>query len=231
MIRSWIMSGVSVAGVAGIGWGVMPGGEVYPLPVKEVEAKLRHMDLPSALSFDGSGSNNSVVIEGEPGKSVVWRITERGQTIGYVEAELDAVDDTHTRVDVDFEMSESGPHAQQAAFINRQELSRSVGKIALSEAVDSTLEDRAYNRDVVDGAITRYAMTHMDEVASFRSDLDRITDGAVSSASRGGYESWQAQRDAVRPEAGVREREYEAQRAMRQASAPMMDPTPPTERY
>ena len=227
-MRSLVMSGLGIAGVAGIGWGVMPGGEVYALPVRDVEAKLHGMQLPGPLS--DSGAANSVSVEGEAGKSVVWRITEGGQSVGWIEADLDPVDDTHTRVEIDFHMQEGGTHARQAAFINRQDFVKAVGIAALEESVDATLEDRAYDKAKVNGQVIRYALAHPAEVAEFRQNIEQMTDGAYSASGDGAMSRYEAQRDLRRPEDGVAERQMEAERQMRDASAPTLNPNPPFER-
>lgn len=228
-MRTWIMSTLGAAGVAGLGYGMIPSGEVYPLPSRDVEAKLRAMDLPSELQMDRYSNTSDIVVEGEPGRSVIWRMRERGQTVGWVEAEFDPVDDTHTRVDVDFRMSETGDAAQKAALINRQEFVKAVGIIAIHEAVDSTLEDRGYDKSGVNSRVAAYAVTHPSEVARFKTDLESLTDGAWRKSP--GASQYEAERDVKRPEIGVAQRQYEAERAMRDASKPMLDPTRPSSRY
>ena len=223
-MRTIMLSALGAIGVTGIGYGFMPGGEVYPLPAAEVEAKLRAMDIPIELGLDNGDA--SVAVEGEAGSSVRWQLSQRGESVGWIEAQLASVDAEHTRVTVDFKLSESGRNAEQAAILNKQTFVKRIGVMAIGEAVDAALEDRAYDRSAVGRHAMTYAALHPEEIRGFKDVLDEVEYAARRARAESRDESrYDAELNARRPEIAVQQRQYEAERAMRKASEPMVDPT------
>lgn len=230
-MRGMILSTLGAAGIAGLGYGLIPGGEVYALPASDVESKLRQMSLPDALGMNQPGSVNDVVVEGNSGHSVVWRMRTRGQTVGWIEAEMEPVDVDHTRVSVDFRMSEAattGKDKDAAEFINSQKFVKAVGIAVIGEAVDATLEDREYDKGKVNGAIAAYALTHAGEVAQFGVDMRKLKEEMAEAETSRSSDSYARRVETSNPEAAARMRQYQTEDAMRAASAPMVDPTRPS---
>lgn len=184
-------------------------GEVYPLPVSKVESRLRALNLPAEMGF-GTASGSDATLESVSDKGVTWRISDGGATLGWLEADLEAVDLEHTRVEVDFRVADD----IDTERAGKQKLIATVGRLALTEAIDAELDGRAYDRGRLKAQIAAYALTHRDEVANwdFAGDevSDRMREQRVSSIV------------AKDPQAGVRLREYETQETMKAAAEPSL---------
>jgi hypothetical protein len=189
----WFMMSAATAGVAGIGYGVMPSGQVYPLSKPAVEMKLRSMDLEDRLGVHSSKA--SISISEVTDEGMTWEVREGGQTLGWFEANLKEVDEDHTRVAVDFEMSDLARSANRDELVGEQAMMRAAGRAAMQQAIASTLADEPPS----------FSRSYGDDPAA----------GIAAS----------------RPEATARAREYQTQDRMRDASRPVLDPTPRVDRY
>lgn len=204
-MRNVVSMGVLAWALAGCGG----TGEVYSLPVSKVESRLRAMNLTDELGL-GSSAGSAISLDSGYGKGVARRVSDRGATLGWLEADIEAVDLDHTRVAVEFRAADgAGPDRR-----GHQKLIASVGRIALGEAIDAELEGRAFNKGRVKTQIAAYALTHRDEIASW--DLDEST---ISDTMREPHVSSAVARN---PELGVAMREAEARRAMKAASEPSL---------
>lgn len=193
-------------------------GEVYSLPVSKVESRLRAMNLSEELGLS-SNTSSDITLESGYSKGVAWRISDRGATLGWLEAEVEPVDLEHTRVEVDFRIADGAGSERRG----HQKLIASVGRIALGEAIDAELDGRAFNKGRVKTQIAAYALTHRDEIASW--DLD---DSMISDDMRQAHVSNAVARN---PELGVALREEETQRTMERASEPSLKLGEDRDRY
>lgn len=190
------------------------GGEVYAMPLSKVSSRLHGMILPAELGF-GQGGGSVASLEAVSDQLVTWRITDRGRTLGWVDAKLDPVDLEHTRVAVDFRAA-TDPGAGRA---DEQRALAAVGQAIFAEAVDAELDDRPFNKGRAEAAVAAYAITHRDEMQAFVGDdqfrrdfgsqpSDVMRDPAMQAAA------------ASNPNVAVYVQEAETRRKMEAASAP-----------
>lgn len=156
--------------------GALDGGEVYNMSVEQVADQLEHMALPQDLeSSMDSMDGTSVHVSRNGLKSVTWTFSFSGLDIAEFTAELTDEGPNKTRVNVNFEIPESGAGEFTKDTPAATLLVKAVAEIAMAEQLDATLEKRKYDSKRVGNTIAAYAMTHPAEVMAFSSSMSKFT--------------------------------------------------------
>lgn len=117
-------------------------GELYQRPQAEVHDLLRTVEVPFYM-FGNSADTDAVVDGSDPAK-VVWKIKANDYNLMKFTATLIPDGDSRTRVVVDVEGSRDGKWGDIEARLQKAKEIRALYLASMTEAVDSTLEGRAY---------------------------------------------------------------------------------------
>lgn len=118
-------------------------GELYQRPQAEVHELLRTVEVPFYM-FGNSADTDAVVDGSDPAK-VVWKIKANDYNLMKFTATLIPDGDSKTRVVVDVEGSRDGKWGDIEARLRKAKEIRALYLASMTEAVDSTLEGRAYD--------------------------------------------------------------------------------------
>lgn len=163
------MRGLMLAGGATLlGGGAYIGGafdqsEYYSMAPADVEARLAGLQLG-----DESGSNFRLVLRSRGPALVRWDLMDGSTRMADVRASL-APDDTGTRVAVNFEFKEGEAlmGLEEDPFLNE------VAEIAMIEKIDSTLEGRAFNVDIVHARMAASIAANPQAVANMQHSIQQ----------------------------------------------------------
>jgi hypothetical protein len=176
--------------------GALDGGEVYNMSAEQVASELEHMVLPQDLeSSMDSMSGTSVQVSRNGLKSVTWTFSFSGVDIAEFTAELTNEGPSKTRVNVNFEIPESGAGEFTKETPAATLLIKAVAEIAMAEQLDATLEKRKYDSKRVGNTIAAYAMTHPAEVMAFGNSMSKFTAHADAGILAGLEEAMASQPD------------------------------------
>lgn len=163
----WLFLAAAPAVVAGGMYfhGPLKTGETYARPAADVAYTLETMSLPQYVdgSIDRlpSGSSRREVV---PGKSVTYYFFSRGGQAAKFVAEIHPVDEGHTRVSTYMTMSDDADKLMKTKFMPMAKEFKVVGAAAMNEQIDSRLEKRAFDKDIVKRAMAGFAMANMGEI-------------------------------------------------------------------
>jgi hypothetical protein len=148
-MSGWRMSIVLllVAAVAGCD----APGDVYPRPPAEVRELLRTVEVP--LYMFGNTADTRAVVDASRPDLMVWNISADGAPLMRFTAALTPEGDNSTRVWVDVEGSASGRYGNLDARLRALKEVRQLYLASMTEAVDSTLDGRAYDITATYGAL------------------------------------------------------------------------------
>ena len=118
-------------------------GELYQRPQAEVHELLRTVEVP--LYMFGSSADTQAVIDGSDPARMVWKITADDYRLMSFTATLVPDGATKTRVVVDVEGSKEGKWGDVEARLQKVKEIRALYLASMVEAVDSTLDGRAYD--------------------------------------------------------------------------------------
>ena len=118
-------------------------GELYQRPQAEVHDLLRTVEVPFYM-FGNTADTDAVVDGSDPGK-MVWKIKADDYNLMTFTATLIPDGDRKTRVVVDVEGSRDGKWGNVEARLQKGKEIRALYLASMTEAVDSTLEGRAYD--------------------------------------------------------------------------------------
>ena len=118
-------------------------GEVYQRPPSEVRDLLRTVEVP--LYMFGSSAETGAVVDASDPATIVWKITADESPLMKFTATLRPEGDTGTRVSVDVEGARTGKYGDVQARLEKMREIRTLYLVSMTEAVDSTLDGRAYD--------------------------------------------------------------------------------------
>lgn len=145
--------------------GAFDGGEYYPMAPDAVEARLAGLQFGPELGSTGSGGINLVLRSRGP-SMLLWDLTMGGKKAGEVRANL-APENTGTRVVVGFQFTDG----ESLMGLEEDPLLNDVAEIAMAEKVDSTLEGRAFNAELVQAKMAAVIVSNPQSVASMHETL------------------------------------------------------------
>ena len=137
---AWRVALIVVGGVVIVGCNEQ--GEVYQRPPTEIRDLLRTVEVP--LYMFGSADTESSVDGSNPAK-IAWKITADERPLMTFTATLQTEGDSKTRVTVDVEGARSGKYGDVQARLEKAKEIRALYLVSMTEAVDSTLDGRAYD--------------------------------------------------------------------------------------
>lgn len=138
MRHIWIVA-LLAAGLAGCD----EPGEVYQRPQAEIHDLLRTVEVP--LYMYGSSADTEAVVDGSDPAKMVWKITADDSSLMAFTATLIPDGESKTRVIVDVEGSRAGKWGDIEARLQKGKEVRALYLASMIEAVDSTLDGRAYD--------------------------------------------------------------------------------------
>ena len=118
-------------------------GEVYQRPPAEVRDLLRTVEVP--LYMFGSSAATDALVDGSDPSAIAWKITADERPLMTFIGRIVAEGDTGTRVTVDVEGARVGKYGDVQARLEQAKESRTLYLVSMTEAVDSTLDGRAYD--------------------------------------------------------------------------------------
>ena len=118
-------------------------GELYQRPQAEVHELLRTVEVP--LYMFGSSADTQAVIDGSDPARMVWKITADDYRLMSFTATLVPDGDSKTRVVVNVEGSKDGRWGDVETRLQKVNEIRALYLASMIEAVDSTLDGRAYD--------------------------------------------------------------------------------------
>lgn len=169
--------------------GPLKTSETYPRPAAEAAYVLETLQLPQAVTgMMSSVPKASTTREFIPGKSISWSFHARGGQVARFIAEMDPVDETHTRISSSLKMMGDSEKLMQTEYMPMAKQFSVVGRVAMREQLDSRMEKRPFNKEIVTKAMAGYAMANMGEIQqSVSASMDKAVkmqdDRAASRAS------------------------------------------------
>lgn len=121
-------------------------GELYQRPQAEIHDLLRTVEVP--LYMFGSTADTDAIVDGSDPTKVIWKIKANGYNLMKFTATLTPEGETKTRVVVDVEGSRDGKWGDIETRLQKAKEIRALYLASMTEAVDSTLEGRAYDMTV-----------------------------------------------------------------------------------
>ncbi len=118
-------------------------GEVYQRPPGEVRELLRTVEVP--LYMFGSSADTQSTVDASNPSAIVWKITDDDYSLLKFTATLLPEGDTGTRVTVDVEGARAGKYGDVQARMEKMREIRTFYLVSMTEAVDSTLDGRAFD--------------------------------------------------------------------------------------
>ncbi len=118
-------------------------GEVYDRPPDQVRDLLRTTELP--LYVFGSSADIDAVLDTSDPARLAWKILADGSNVMKVIVTLTPEDSQKTRVVVDVEGARHGKYGDVEARFGKLPAVRNLYLASMTEAVDSTLDGRAYD--------------------------------------------------------------------------------------
>ena len=118
-------------------------GDVYPRPPAQVHELLRTVEVP--LYMFGSNTDAQASVDASDAAKVVWKVTSDGGSLMSFSATLIAEGDSKTRVVVDVEGAKISRFGDVEARLQKAKEIRALYLASMTEAVDSTLDGRAYD--------------------------------------------------------------------------------------
>ncbi len=118
-------------------------GELYQRPQAEVHDLLRTVEVP--LYMFGTSADTDAIVDGSDPAKVIWKIKADDYDLMKFTATLIPDGDMKTRVVVDVDGSREGKWGDIEARLQKAKEIRALYLASMTEAVDSTLEGRAYD--------------------------------------------------------------------------------------
>lgn len=118
-------------------------GDVYPRPAAEARELLRTVDVP--LYLFGDTADTQVSVDSSDPAKVVWKVTAGGSPLMRFTATLVPKDEARTRVVLEIEGSKASRFGDIEAGLQKAREVRNLYLVSMTEAVDSTLDGRAFD--------------------------------------------------------------------------------------
>lgn len=132
-----------IAGAAMLVAGCGKQGEAYQRPPAEVRDLLRTVEVP--LYMFGSSAETDALVDGSDPSAISWKIVADDSPLMTFTARMKPEGDTGTRVTVDVEGARAGKYGDVQARLEKAREIRALYLVSMTEAVDSTLDGRAYD--------------------------------------------------------------------------------------
>jgi hypothetical protein len=158
-----------------------PAAKVTKMPVNAVQAKLVDMESPPFVFGNGPPGMEDMggpkfALEEQKPNALVWVVSQEGTAFLKFQADLTAVDPQSTSIAV--KVSGATPEIQ--ANIDKQPQIANLYLLAVTERIEATLEDRAFEMSRLNPAIAAATAANMgkinanfDEAAKNFKDRDR----------------------------------------------------------
>jgi len=176
----WIMMGSAPVVVAGglFLHGPLKTSETYARPAAEAAWVLETLQVPQAVTgMLSTVPNATTTREFIPGKSISWSFYARGGQVARFVAEMTPIDATHTRISSSFKMMGDAEKLMQTEYMPMAKQFSVVGRVALQEQLDSKMEKRAFDKEIVTKAMAGYAIANMGEIQqSVSASLDKAAE-------------------------------------------------------
>lgn len=118
-------------------------GDVYARPQAEVHELLRTVEVP--LYMFGNTADTDAAVDGSDPSKIVWKVTADDYRLMTFTATLVPDGANKTRVLVDVEGSRDGKWGDVDARLRKAKEIRDLYLASMTEAVDATLDGRAYD--------------------------------------------------------------------------------------
>ena len=118
-------------------------GEVYPRKPAEIRELLRTVDVP--LYIFGNTADTQVSVDGADPAKIIWKVTADDHPLLAFSATVAPEGENGTRVLVDIEGASIGKLKGMKAQLEKEKEIRTLYLVSMVEAVDSTLDGRAYD--------------------------------------------------------------------------------------
>ena len=118
-------------------------GEVYDRPPAEIRDLLRTVEVP--LYMFGNSTDTQVAVDSSDPAKVVWKISADDSPLMAFTATLVPNGETKTWVVVGIKGAETGKYKGMRAQLSKEKEVRNLYLVSMTEAVDSTLDGRAYD--------------------------------------------------------------------------------------
>jgi hypothetical protein len=180
MLKEAMMGAAATSMIGGGAYmtGAFNGGEVYNMPIEQVFAELESMELPVEMQ-DGFAAQpgTDIRVSRQDDKSITWEFTVEGHELATFRADMEKVDQDHTRVIVHFSVQDPGldEHEEHMAdTLNAEPFFVEVGEIAFAEQIDATLEKRPFDTNKVGMEVMSYVAAHPEDIAHFQSTFQNL---------------------------------------------------------
>ncbi len=137
-------------------------GELYQRPPAEVRDLLRTVEVP--LYMFGTSTDTRASVDASDPAKVVWKVTSDGSSLMSFTAQLIPEGDAKTRVVVDIEGSKASKYGDVEARLQKGKEIRNLYLVSMTEAVDSTLDGRAYDITATYGALMSATAANMSRL-------------------------------------------------------------------
>ncbi|HEV2044625.1 MAG TPA: hypothetical protein VGR05_08105 [Sphingomicrobium sp.] len=118
-------------------------GEVYQRPPSEVRDLLRTVDVP--LYMFGNTADTQYAVDASDPAKVIWKVTADDSPLMRFTATLVPEGETQTRVLLDLTGANEGKFREVEEYLAKAKEIRALYLTTMTEAVDSTLDGRAYD--------------------------------------------------------------------------------------
>lgn len=118
-------------------------GEVYDRPPDQVRDLLRTIEVP--LYVFGSSADTDAILDASDPTKLIWKVKANDSNVLKFVVTLVPEDTSKTRVIVDVEGSRQGNYGDVEARLAKLPGVRNLYLVTMTEAVDSTLDGRAYD--------------------------------------------------------------------------------------
>lgn len=186
-MRMMIMAGAAslLGGGAYLG-GAFEGGEYYPMAPSAVESRLAGLQFGPELGGGGT-EDIRLALRSRGPKLLRWDLMMGGRKTGEVRATL-APDDTGTRVSVEFQFTDS----EATLGLENDPFLNDVAEIAMEEKIDSVLDGRAFDTEIVQAKMAAMIAANPQAVGNMQKSLQEniakdLNEFEDSEAFGGGY--------------------------------------------
>lgn len=142
LLRAW-RGGAIMAAALALASCERSKGDVYQRPPSEIRELLRTVEVP--LYMFGSSAETDAEVDSSDPATIVWKITADDSPLMKFTATLVPEGDSGTRVAVDVEGARAGKYGDVQARLEKMREIRTLYLVSMTEAVDSTLDGRAYD--------------------------------------------------------------------------------------
>ena len=118
-------------------------GAVYQRPPAEIRDLLRTVKVP--LYMFGSSAETEAIVDGTNPNAIAWKIVADNSPLMTFTAKITPEGDTGTRVTVDIQGARAGKFGDVQARMEKAKEIRALYLVSMTEAVDSTLNGRAFD--------------------------------------------------------------------------------------